>query len=177
MMTSEGGARSLSPVAVPLWADPRAADPVEVDRDGLPWVPRCGGRVPLGAELDHVARTGAHGGRGRSEARMAVLAATAASGWRLADVRAAVACGALAGQRGSRPCKKPQRVPAEAPAYLRFARPGPCHFAAHSITAGTSSGRAFQMAARLTTNRAGSNLPTSLTTGHEPQLAANNTNK
>jgi DNA-binding transcriptional ArsR family regulator len=66
----------------------------ELDGVGVPWVPRLGGRAPLGAELEHVVRTGEHRGRGRSEARMAVLTAAAARGWQLADVRAAVACGA-----------------------------------------------------------------------------------
>ena len=37
---------------------------------------------------------------GRSEARMAVLAAAAARGWRLADVRAAMASGAWKGLAG-----------------------------------------------------------------------------
>jgi hypothetical protein len=74
-------------------------------------------------------------------------------------------------------CKKPQRFSAEAPAYLRFTRPGPCHLAAHSMTAGTSSGRAFQRATRLTSNRAGSNFPTRPAAGHEQIPAAPNTNK
>ena len=30
----------------------------ELDDAGVPWVPRLGGRAPLGAELEHVARTG-----------------------------------------------------------------------------------------------------------------------
>ena len=30
----------------------------ELDDTGAPWVPRLGGRAPLGAELEHVARTG-----------------------------------------------------------------------------------------------------------------------
>jgi hypothetical protein len=30
----------------------------ELDDTGVPWVPRLGGRAPLGAELSHVARTG-----------------------------------------------------------------------------------------------------------------------
>ena len=69
----------------------------ELDRAGLPWIPRLGGRLPLGAELEHVARTGDHRGRGRSEARMAVLTAAAARGWQLADVRSAAASGAWHG--------------------------------------------------------------------------------
>ena len=61
----------------------------ELDDAGVPWVPRLGGRATLGAELDRVARTGRWDRSryaGRSEARMAVLAAAAARGWRLADV-------------------------------------------------------------------------------------------
>ena len=72
----------------------------ELDDTGVPWVPRLGGRAPLGAELEHVARTGrwdrSHYA-GRSEARMAIVGAAAARGWRLADVRAAVASGAWKG--------------------------------------------------------------------------------
>ena len=78
-------------------------DPVpaaELDDVGVPWVPRLGGRAPLGAELDQVARTGRwdrsrHAGR--SQARMAVLTAAAARGWQLADIRVAVASGAWRG--------------------------------------------------------------------------------
>ena len=71
----------------------------ELDDAGVPWLPRLGGRAPLG-ELEHTARTGEWDRSrypGRSEARMAVLAAAAARGWRLADVRAAVASGAWRG--------------------------------------------------------------------------------
>jgi hypothetical protein len=72
----------------------------EADDAGVPWVPRLGGRANLGAELAQTARTGRwdrsrHAGR--SEARMAVLAAAASRGWRLADVRAAVTSGAWKG--------------------------------------------------------------------------------
>jgi DNA-binding transcriptional ArsR family regulator len=72
----------------------------ELDDAGVPWVPRLGGRAPLGAELDQAARTGRwdrsrHAGR--SEARMAILCAAAARGWRLADVQAAVGSGAWRG--------------------------------------------------------------------------------
>ena len=62
----------------------------ELDDTGVPWVPRLGGRAPLGAELEHVARTGRWDRSrypGRSEARMAVLGAAAARGWQLAEVR------------------------------------------------------------------------------------------
>ena len=80
-----------------------SAASAELDDTGVPWVPRLGGRAPLGAELEHVARTGRwdrtrHAGR--SEARMAVLGAAAARGWQLADARAAVASGAWKGLAG-----------------------------------------------------------------------------
>ena len=72
----------------------------ELDDTGVLWVPRLGGRAPLGAELEHVARTGRWDRShypGRSEARMAVLGAAAVRGWQLAEVRAAIACGAWKG--------------------------------------------------------------------------------
>jgi DNA-binding transcriptional ArsR family regulator len=65
----------------------------ELDDTGVPWIPRFGSRAPLDAELDRVARTGRYPGRGRSEARMSVLCAAAARGWRLADVLEAVRSG------------------------------------------------------------------------------------
>ena len=79
------------------------ADISELDDTGVPWVPRLGGRAPLGAELEQVARSGrwdrtSH--PGRSEARMAVLGAAAARGWRLDDVRSAIASGAWKGIAG-----------------------------------------------------------------------------
>jgi len=75
----------------------------ELDDVGVPWVPRLGGRAPLGAELDHVARTGRWDRSrypGRSEARMAVLSAAVARGWQLDDVREAIASGAWRGFPG-----------------------------------------------------------------------------
>ncbi|MGH3194003.1 MAG: hypothetical protein ACRDOL_43450, partial [Streptosporangiaceae bacterium] len=72
----------------------------ELDDSGVPWVPRLGGRAPLGPELEQIARTGRWNRTqhpGRSEARMAVLDAAAARGWQLADVRAAIASGAWKG--------------------------------------------------------------------------------
>jgi len=80
----------------------RAADldVAELDDTGVPWLPRLGGRVPLGPELEHIARTGRWDRSrypGRSEARMAVLTAAAARGWRLADVRSAISSGAWTG--------------------------------------------------------------------------------
>jgi DNA-binding transcriptional ArsR family regulator len=75
----------------------------ELDEAGVPWLPRLGGRAPLGGELEHVARTGRWDRSrypGRSEARMAVLAAAAARGWQLADVRAMVTAGAWKGFPG-----------------------------------------------------------------------------
>ena len=72
----------------------------ELDDTGVPWAPRLGGRALLGAELEQIARTG-RGDRvrhaGRSEARMAILGAAAARGWRLAEVQSAIACGAWKG--------------------------------------------------------------------------------
>ncbi len=78
----------------------QGAAEAELDDAGVPWVPRLGGRAPLAAELDQVARTGrwdrsCHAGR--SEARMAVLCAAAARGWRLDDVRSAITSGAWKG--------------------------------------------------------------------------------
>lgn len=93
----------------------------ELDDTGVPWVPRVGGRANLGPELDRVARTGRWDRTrhpGRSEARMAILAAAAARGWRLADVRAAVASGAWKGvtdlyHRASEPGRMDRLLPAE----------------------------------------------------------------
>ena len=84
------------------WPD-QVADEAELDDTGVPWVPRLGGRAPLGAELERVARTGRWDRTryaGRSEARMAVLGAAAARGWRLAEVQSAIACGAWKGLAG-----------------------------------------------------------------------------
>jgi hypothetical protein len=93
-------AAELQRVDRPL--DQRADDTLvaELDDAGVPWVPRPGGRAPLGAELEQTARTGRWDRShypGRSEVRMAILAAAAASGWQLADVRAAVVSGAWKG--------------------------------------------------------------------------------
>jgi len=72
----------------------------EVDDTGVPWIPRLGGRAPLSAEHDQIARTGRTHGQGRSEARMAVLSAAAARGWQLADVLEAVSSRAWKGFPG-----------------------------------------------------------------------------
>jgi DNA-binding transcriptional ArsR family regulator len=93
----------------------------ELDDAGVPWIPRSGGRAPLGAELDRVARTGRWDRSrypGRSEARMAVLAAAAGRGWQLADVRAAVGSGAWRGlaqlyERRSEPGRMARLLPCE----------------------------------------------------------------
>ena len=80
-----------------------SADEAELDDAGVPWLPRLGGRAPLGAQLEHVARTGRWDRSrypGRSEARMAVLGAAAARGWRLAEVQSAIACGTWKGLGG-----------------------------------------------------------------------------
>ena len=98
-----------------------AAAVAELDDTGVPWVPRLGGRAPLGAELDQVARTGRWDRTryaGRSEARMAVVGAAAARGWQLADVRAAVASGAWKGlaalyERRSEPARMERLLPLE----------------------------------------------------------------
>jgi hypothetical protein len=93
----------------------------EMDDTGVPWVPRLGGRAPLGAELERVARTGRWDRSryaGRSEARMAVLGSLAARGWQLADVRAAVASSAWKGlaalyERRSEPGRMERLLPLE----------------------------------------------------------------
>jgi DNA-binding transcriptional ArsR family regulator len=93
----------------------------ELDDAGVPWIPRSGGRAPLGAGLDQVARTGRWDRSrypGRSEARMAVLAAAAARGWQLADVRAAAGSGAWRGltqlyERRSEPGRMARLLPCE----------------------------------------------------------------
>ena len=93
----------------------------ELDDAGVPWIPRLGGRAPLGAGLDQVARTGRWDRSrypGRSEARMAVLAAAAGRGWQLADVRAAVGSGAWRGlaqlyERLSEPGRMARLLPCE----------------------------------------------------------------
>jgi hypothetical protein len=101
----------------------RSADPdaAELDDTGIPWVPRLGGRAPLGPELEQVARTGRWDHTryaGRSEARMAVVASASARGWQLADVRAAVASGAWKGlaalyERRSEPGRMDRLLPLE----------------------------------------------------------------
>ena len=116
-------ARLLTEFAAELsHVDQPAADPAaELDDVGVPWVPRLGGRAPLSAELDQVARTGrwdrSHYA-GRSEARMAVVGAAAARGWQLADVRAAVASGTWKGltalyARSSEPGRMERLLPLE----------------------------------------------------------------
>jgi len=93
----------------------------ELDDAGVPWVPRLGGRAPLGAELEQAARTGRWDRShypGRSEARMAVLGAAAARGWRLSEVRSAIACGVWKGlpglyERASEPARMERLLPLE----------------------------------------------------------------
>ena len=100
---------------------PHPQDAAELDDVGVPWVPRLGGRAPLGAELEQVARTGRWDRTrhpGRSEARMAILTAAAARGWQLAEVRAAVASGAWKGltrlyERRSEPGRLERLLPYE----------------------------------------------------------------
>ncbi len=108
---------AAEPVAEPGDAPPGAA----IDDDGTPWLPRRGGRMPLNASLAAVARTGTWPrGRyaGRSEARMAVITAAAASGWRLADVHAELATGRWPGLaslygRAREPRRMARLLPAE----------------------------------------------------------------
>ena len=93
----------------------------ELDDTGAPWIPRLGGRAPLGAGLDQTARTGRWDRSrypDRSAARMAVLAAAAARGWQLADVRAAIGSGAWRGlarlyERSSEPRRLDRLLPYE----------------------------------------------------------------
>ena len=94
-----------------------SADETELDDAGVPWLPRLGGRAPLGTELDQVARTGRWDRThyaDRSAARMAVLGAAVARGWRLTEVQSAVACGAWKGLAGlyARPSEpgRPERL-------------------------------------------------------------------
>ena len=93
----------------------------ELDDTGVPWVPRLGGRAPLGPELERVARTGrwdrSHYA-GRSEARVAVLGALVARGWQLAEVRAAITSGPWKGlaalyERRSEPGRMERLLPLE----------------------------------------------------------------
>ena len=75
-------------------------DAAELDDVGVPWVPRPGGRAPLGTELEQTARTGRWDRSrypGRSEVRMAILGAAAGRGWRLAEVQSAITNGAWKG--------------------------------------------------------------------------------
>jgi hypothetical protein len=93
----------------------------ELDDTGVPWLPRLGGRAPLGAELERTARTGRWDRSryaGRSEARIAILGAAAARGWRLAEVESAIASGAWKGlaalyERPSEPGRLERLLPYE----------------------------------------------------------------
>ena len=106
----------------------------ELDDTGVPWVPHLGGRGPLRAELEHAARTGRwdrsrHAGR--SEARMAVLTACAACGWRLAEVEAAVADSSWSGlarlyERPSEPARMTRLMPIEWRKAIAFAAEERC---------------------------------------------------
>ena len=90
---------AAEPVAEPGVVPPGAT----ADDDGMPWLPRRGGRAPLAADLAAIARTGTWPpGRyaGRSEARMAVITAAVACGWRLTEVRAELDAGRWPGLAG-----------------------------------------------------------------------------
>ena len=101
--------------------DAESGSSAELDDTGAPWVPRLGGRACLGAELERVARTGRWDRSrypGRSEARMAVLAAAVARGWRLPEVESAIASGAWKGlaalyERCSEPGRLKRLLPYE----------------------------------------------------------------
>ena len=89
-------------------------DPGRAGRDvhdgAVLWVPRLGGRAPLGAELGQVARVGRWDRSryaGRSEVRMAVLTASAARGWPTCSRRSPPAFG-----RASRACITARLSPA-----------------------------------------------------------------
>ena len=96
-------------------------DGAELDDSGAAWVPRLGGRARLGAELEQIARTGRWDRSryaGRSEARMAILSAAVARGWRLAEVQAAASSGAWSGlaalyDRPSEPARLARLLPLE----------------------------------------------------------------
>jgi len=100
---------------------PGSASTSELDAVGVLWVPRLGGRAPLGAELERAARTGRWDRSryaGRSEARMAILGAAAARGWRLAEVESAIASGTWKGlaalyERASEPGRLERLLPYE----------------------------------------------------------------
>ena len=101
--------------------DTRISAEAEMDDTGVPWLPRLGGRAPLGAELERAARTGRWDRSryaGRSEARMAILGAAAARGWRLAEVESAIASEAWKGlaalyERRSEPGRLERLLPYE----------------------------------------------------------------
>ena len=95
-------------------------DLTELDEVGAPWIPRLGGRAPLGAGFERMASTGRWDRScfpRRREARMALLAAAVARGWQLADVQAA-AFGAWPGfaqlyERQSEPGRMDRLLPYE----------------------------------------------------------------
>ena len=102
-------------------AAPDSETSAELDDTGVPWMPRLGGRAPLGPELEHGARTGRWDRSryaGRSEARMAILGAAVARGWRLAEVQSAITSGAWKGlaalyERRSEPGRLDRLLPLE----------------------------------------------------------------
>jgi hypothetical protein len=114
-------AAELQQVGLSSSVEPSSVTSAELDDAGVPWVPRLGGGANLGSELARTARTGKWDQSryaDRSAARMAVLTAAVARGWRLADVRAAVASGAWKGlpglyHRASEPGRLERLLPLE----------------------------------------------------------------
>ena len=96
-------AGELQQVELGSTVEPSSVTSAELDDAGVPWVPRLGGRANLGPELACTARTGKWDRTryaDRSAARMAVLAAAVARGWRLAEVQSAIASGTWKGLAG-----------------------------------------------------------------------------
>ncbi|MGW0445390.1 hypothetical protein ACWDWV_08480 [Streptosporangium sandarakinum] len=73
---------------------------IPLDRHGRPWLPRLGGRRPLPAALEDLARTGdwqARGTTSASEARLGLLNSIAAAGWTYGEAVAQMRQGPWAG--------------------------------------------------------------------------------
>ncbi|WP_152990769.1 hypothetical protein [Sphaerimonospora mesophila] len=109
-----------------LSAELHAVSPVQqatfdgpLDAGGEPWLPLIGGRRPIRADLDAMARTGDHlraGYPDRSRARLAVLNSAAAAGWRLSEVIQEMRSGrwrGLAGFFGKYGARTKERITSE----------------------------------------------------------------